>query len=324
MEYYHRIRQTFISLICLFTTLFLCPVSVNAQWKLLEGLAKTSRIHVPIYPKHSLSAFYTPFTDAYLRSALERSAIVYPAEVRSSTLLARGEIFLYEPKKLEQRPLFPEDFVKLANDNIQFRKESKQINHVFEALRSVTSENLYGTWRVIRPEEPLNTRVILEKTDSYNTEGKYFDGEYIFISPLMEMTFIRVDQGQPQFYVDCQLQNKGNKVLYPTHPSKFIRAIEIKRDATVRLIANDIHGNNDGNIGNILLPHTTAENSASTNSNQWWINYIEKVIEEQMLKQGIDKMEKQMFKNGMHIDFEIEEDEIGYIIYRCEYKLDAA
>ena len=68
-----------------------------------------------------------------------------------------------------------------------------------------------------------------------------------------------------------------------------------------------------------------AKVSITIDANSWWIEYIAKIIEEQMLKQGIDKMEKQMFKNGMHIDFEIEEDEIGYIIiYRCEYKLDEA
>lgn len=60
--------------------------------------------------------------------------------------------------------------------------------------------------------------------------------------------------------------------------------------------------------------------------NKWWIEYIRGIIEEQMIQLRMDKMEKQLFKNGMQIDVEIEEDGeiVGYIIYNYEYRIDAA
>ena len=60
--------------------------------------------------------------------------------------------------------------------------------------------------------------------------------------------------------------------------------------------------------------------------NEWWIEYIGGIIEEQMIQLRMDKMEKLLFKNGMQIDVEMEIDTeiVGYIIYNYEYRLDAA
>lgn len=59
-------------------------------------------------------------------------------------------------------------------------------------------------------------------------------------------------------------------------------------------------------------------------NNKWWTEYIGGIIDEQMSRLRLDKMEKQLFKNGINIDTELENDTVGYIIYHYEYKPDAA
>ena len=77
---------------------------------------------------------------------------------------------------------------------------------------------------------------------------------------------------------------------------------------------------------NTSLRHNTLlKSSISTDiTNEWWVEYIRRIIEEQMILLRMDKMEKQLFKNGMQIDVEMEEDTVGFIIYDYEYRLDAA
>lgn len=53
-------------------------------------------------------------------------------------------------------------------------------------------------------------------------------------------------------------------------------------------------------------------------SNEWWVLYIQNLIEEQMFKQ----MERQLFKQGMRFEEEIDEE--AFVIYTYGYKYDAA
>lgn len=84
----------------------------------------------------------------------------------------------------------------------------------------------------------------------------------------------------------------------------------------------------EGSIGHlnpqINIPYIKSLQHTPVNDNKWWIEYIGGIIDEQMIRLGIDKMEKQLFKNGINIDTELEDDTVGFIIYNYEYKLDAA
>lgn len=70
------------------------------------------------------------------------------------------------------------------------------------------------------------------------------------------------------------------------------------------------------------IKHT---NDVEVKDNKSWIYYIKMFIPGLSIKQEIDKMENQLFKDGIRFNFEVEEDEVGYIyINTYEYKLDAA
>ena len=86
------------------------------------------------------------------------------------------------------------------------------------------------------------------------------------------------------------------------------------------------HHDNAGTIlpDNSLNNEPSSSISVPINENDWWLEYIGRIIDEQRIRLGIEKMEKQLFKNGIKIDTEIEEDTVGFIIYSYEYKLDAA
>lgn len=84
----------------------------------------------------------------------------------------------------------------------------------------------------------------------------------------------------------------------------------------------------EADIQSHLSHHVKIDRSSNTNieSNEWWIDYIGKIIEEQQIKQGIEQMQEQLFEKGMKFDFEYEwkDGEVGFIIFTYGYKLDAA
>lgn len=68
------------------------------------------------------------------------------------------------------------------------------------------------------------------------------------------------------------------------------------------------------------------EESLSIDNNEWWIDYIGNIIDEQIIRLRLDQREKQLFKKGMKFEFKRKPDKVGYFIYNYEneYKLDAA
>lgn len=94
-----------------------------------------------------------------------------------------------------------------------------------------------------------------------------------------------------------------------------------------RIQSNPIeHHDNAG----ISLPDNSLNDEPSSSisfpiiKSDWWEEYIGGIIDEQMIRLGLDKMEKKLFQKGMQIDVDIEEDTVGFIIYSYEYELNAA
>ena len=67
--------------------------------------------------------------------------------------------------------------------------------------------------------------------------------------------------------------------------------------------------------GNSTFPIESIAPNIIPTDNEWWVDYIGRIIEIQMMNLGIDRIQ---------IDVEMEVDTVGYILQHYEYRLDAA
>ena len=139
------------------------------------------------------------------------------------------------------------------------------------------------------------------------------------VKAISEKKLTRPNKGpRPQVVFDpnSSLKDQGKRItIDPSHQKQNKYMEETHQRPTNNLMDQDLSPEKVSYLREKMAKMLNKPRELKDVTDPWWLNHIGGLIEEQIYKLGIYRLQ---------IDFELEKDTVGYILNICDYRYDAA